>query len=66
MELGAIIGLTIMIALSSESFLTIELTVEYSMGLAHPETPNKYQAKNLAIFQSQPHEQYMETRDNLL
>jgi hypothetical protein len=34
-------------ARSSESSLTMVLTVEYKIGLAHPETPNRYQAKNL-------------------
>lgn len=36
-----------MTARSSESSLTIVLTVEYRMGLAQPATPNKYQQKNL-------------------
>jgi hypothetical protein len=39
--------LTMMMARSSESSLTMELTVEYRIGLAQPETPNRYQAKNL-------------------
>lgn len=36
-----------MSARSSESSFTIVFTVEYKMGLAHPETPKRYQAKNL-------------------
>lgn len=40
--------LTIIIARSSESSLTMELTVEYRIGLAQPDTPKRYQAKNLS------------------
>lgn len=43
-----------MTARSSESFLTMVLTVEYRMGLAQPATPNKYQQKNL-VLESQLH-----------
>lgn len=39
--------LTMIMARSSESSLTIELTVEYKIGLAQPDTPNRYHAKNL-------------------
>jgi hypothetical protein len=34
-------------ARSSESSLTIVLTVEYKIGLKQPENPNRYQATNL-------------------
>lgn len=40
-----------MMARSSESSLTMELTVEYKIGLAQPDTPNRYQAKNLFVSQ---------------
>lgn len=40
--------LTMIIARSSESSLTMELTVEYRIGLAQPDTPKRYHAKNLS------------------
>ena len=40
-----------MSARSSESSLTMVFTVEYKMGLAHPETPKRYQAKNLQLLE---------------
>lgn len=40
-------SLTNMSARSSESSLTIVLTVEYKIGLKQPANPNRYQATNL-------------------
>ncbi|KAL7619488.1 hypothetical protein AAE478_010027 [Parahypoxylon ruwenzoriense] len=39
-----------MSALSSESPFTIVLTVEYRIGLRHPDTPKRYHATNLTIW----------------
>jgi hypothetical protein len=41
--------LTMIMALSSESPLTIVFTVEYRIGLTHPERPKKYHAANLVL-----------------